>query len=124
MEGIDSIGVVTTTNIEPFRELDIEKVMGRLADGTARGLSYLPEAYIVSQDEIRWRLKEAVFDSTTILDRQMHQTLRDEFSLNGLVFVELKSLKAQMTPMSPNPYGGLSPNPGFGHVGEPADCVG
>ena len=40
---VDHLGVVCTTNIEPFRELDIEKVMARLSNAVARSLSNMPK---------------------------------------------------------------------------------
>ena len=40
LEEVDHIGVICVTNIEPFRELDIEKVMARLSTAVARGLGF------------------------------------------------------------------------------------
>ena len=113
LEDVEKIGVLTTTNIEPIRELDVQKVMGRLGDAAAKRLRNLPKKTIVGQDEIRWQFKDAVFDSTLLVDKEKQRTLRQEMELDAVVFIELASLKAQMTPMSPGPYGGLTPNPGL-----------
>jgi hypothetical protein len=113
LEGVDSIGVLASTNIEPFRELDIEKVMGRLADATVSSLKKLPDKEVVSQDEIRWHFRELVIDSTLVDSTALHDTLRQNMGLGALVYIELISLKTQMTPMSPGPYGGVTSNPGL-----------
>ncbi|MBI2503910.1 MAG: hypothetical protein HYW07_11845 [Candidatus Latescibacteria bacterium] len=113
LEGVQRIGVLSTTNIEPLKELDIEKVMGRLAEATARGLGSLPEKTVVTQDEIRWNCKDLRFDSTGVLTPESRMVLRDQLTLDALVSVELKSLKAQVTPMSPGPYGGMTGQPGL-----------
>jgi hypothetical protein len=113
LKDVYRIGVLSTTNIEPLKELDIEKVMGRLAEATARGLGSLPEKTVVTQDEIRWNCKDLPFDSTGALTPESRGTLRDQLTLDALVFVELKSLKAQVTPMSPGPYGGMTGQPGL-----------
>ena len=113
LEDVEKIGVLTTTNIEPIRELDVEKVMGRLGDAAANRLRNIPKKTIIGQDEIRWQFKDAVFDSTLLDDKEKHQILRQQMELDAVVFIELASLKAQMTPMSPGPYGGLTPNPGL-----------
>ncbi|MSR84438.1 MAG: hypothetical protein EXS58_16205 [Candidatus Latescibacteria bacterium] len=113
LKDVHRIGVLSTTNIEPLKELDIEKVMDRLAEATARGLGSLAERTVVGQDEIRWNCKDLRFDSTGALNPESRVTLRDQLPLDALVLVELKSLKAQVTPMSPSPYGGMTSQPGF-----------
>jgi len=110
---VSRLGVLSTTNIEPLKELDIEKVMGRLTEATARGLGSLPEKTIVTQDEIRWNCKDLRFDSTGALLPESRLALREQLALDALVLVELKSLKAQITPMSPGPYGGMTGQPGL-----------
>ena len=112
LEEVDQIGVVCVTNIEPFRELDIEKVMARLSNAVARGLGNMSEISVVTQDEIIWKLKEVHFDSTSIYQDTVRSALRQKLDLDALVFVELKHLLARMMPMSPSPYG-MSPNPGI-----------
>ena len=104
------MGIVCVTNIEPFRELDVEKVMALLSNATMRGLSRLPETTIVSQDEITWKLKTVHFDSTSVYTDTVRAALRDTLALDAIVFVELRHLQARMMPMTPTPYG-MSPNP-------------
>lgn len=113
LKDVSRIGVLSATNIEPLKELDIEKVMGRLAEATARSLGGLPEKTVVTQDEIRWNCKDLHFDSTGVLSPESRVALRDQLNLDALVFVVLKSLKAQVTPMSPGPYGGMTGQPGL-----------
>lgn len=113
IDGVERIGVLSATNIEPFRELDIEKVMGRLADATSRSLGTLPDRTIIGQDEIRWHFRDTVFDSATVFSAEQQAALKREMGIDALVFIELTSLKAQMTPMSPGAYGGLTSNPGL-----------
>ena len=114
LRGTHSIGVISGTNIEPVRGLDIEKVMGRLTDATARSLERnAPETTVVTQDEIRWHFKEVFFDSAWVSDTGNRRALRDEMEVDALVYVSLKSFEAQMTPVSPGPYGGMVPTPGM-----------
>jgi hypothetical protein len=113
LKDVKRIGVLSITNIEPVRELDIEKVMGRLADGMARGLARLPDVNVLTQDEIRWHFNYAAFDSLSVLSPQIRTTLREELELDAMVYVELNSLQAQLTPVSPTPYGDLAPTPGL-----------
>ena len=113
LEGVERIGVLSITNIEPVREFDVEKVMGRLADGVGRGLRRLPDATVVTQDEIRWHFNYATFDSLSLLSPAMRGRLRDELNLDAMVYVELNKLQAQVTPVSPNSYGGTSSSPGL-----------
>ena len=112
LKEVDHIGVICVTNIEPFRELDIEKVMARLANAVARGLGNMPETSIVTQDEITWQLKDIHFDSTSVYQDTVRAALREKLELDALVFVELRHLQARMMPMSPTPYG-MSSNPGM-----------
>lgn len=113
LQDVARIGVLSTTNLEPLKELDLEKVMGRLAEATARGLGSLRERTVVTQDEIRWNCKDLRFDSTGVLTPESRSALREQLALDALVFVDLKSLKAQVTPMSPGPYGGMTNQPGL-----------
>ena len=103
------MGIVCVTNIEPFRELDVEKVMALLKRNNARP-KWLPETTIVSQDEITWKLKTVHFDSTSVYTNTVRAALRDTLALDAIVFVELRHLQARMMPMTPTPYG-MSPNP-------------
>ncbi len=48
VEDVRTIGVLSATNIESAQSLDIEKVMGRLTDATARGLRNLQDRTIVT----------------------------------------------------------------------------
>lgn len=112
LKEVDHIGVVCVTNIKPFRELDIEKVMARLSNAVARGLGNLRETTVVPQDEITWQLKDIRFDSTSVYEDTVRTALVEKLELDALVFVELKHLQARMMPMSPTPYG-MSPNPGM-----------
>ena len=112
LEEVDHIGVICVTNIEPFRELDIEKVMARLSNAVARGLGNMRETTVVPQDEITWQLKNIHFDSTSVYEDTVRAALIGKLELDALVFVELKHLQARMMPMSPTPYG-MSPSPGM-----------
>ncbi len=55
---VDHIGVVCATNIEPFRELDIEKVMARLSNAVVRSLGNMPKTEVMNQDEITYKLNQ------------------------------------------------------------------
>ncbi|MCY4604145.1 MAG: hypothetical protein OXE49_07920 [Gemmatimonadetes bacterium] len=109
---VDHIGVVCATNIEPFRELDIEKVMARLSNAVVRSLGNMPKTEVMNQDEITYQLKDIRLDSTSVHQDSVQAVLRKELELDALVFVELRHLQARMMPMSPTPYG-MSPNPGI-----------
>ena len=113
LEDAERIGVLSLTNIEPLKELDIEKVIGRLADAVARGMSNIPEKRVITQDEIRWHFKDVEFDSLSIFSDEIRTALREEMELDALVYLELKKLETLMTPMSPSPYGGLTSAPGL-----------
>lgn len=112
LEKAERIGVMCAAHIEPFAELDLEKVMARLSNVLAKNLSNIPNATIVSQDEITWQLKEIEFDSTTVISEKTRAALCEQLRLDLLVFVELEHLQARMTPMAPTPYG-LAANPGM-----------
>lgn len=109
---VDHLGVVCTTNIEPFRELDIEKVMARLSNAVARSLSTIPKTEVMNQDEITYKIKGVRLDSTSVHQDSIRAVIREELELDALVFVELRHLQARMMPISPTPYG-MSPNPGI-----------
>lgn len=112
LQDVESIGVLSTTNIEPVQGLDIEKVMGRLTDATARGLENLPGRTVVTQDDIRWHFRDqVVLDSASVFGDSLQQALREEMAIDALVFVALRSLNTQMTSVSPGPYGSV-PSPG------------
>jgi hypothetical protein len=113
LEPAQRIGVITHTNIEPLKELDIEKVMGRLADATARGLGRLPDKTIVGQDDIHWHCAAVAADTVHLLSAESRRLLQDTLALDLLVYLELEGLKAQTTPMSPSPSGGLVARPGL-----------
>lgn len=109
---VDHIGVVCATNIEPFRELDIEKVMARLSNAVARSLSNMPKTEVMNQDEITYKIKGVRLDSTSVHQDSIQTVIREDLELDALVFVELRHLQARMMPMSPTPYG-MSANPGI-----------
>ncbi len=111
LKDAEVLGVLSATNIEPVRELDIEKVMGRLTDAVANALSDMPDMRVVGQDEIRWHFKDTEFDSSSIFAPGMRQALREELEVDVLVYLELKQLQALVTsnvPMgyldAPSPY--------------------
>lgn len=112
LEGVKTIGVLSSTNIQPVSGLDVEKVMGRLTDATARGLENLHDRRVLSQDEIRWHFRDAVLDSTAIFGDSLKAALQQELEIDALVYVTLRGLQAQMTPVSPSPYGAV-PTPGM-----------
>jgi len=112
VEDVETIGVLSATNIESVQALDIEKVMGRLTDATARGLRNLDDRTILSQDEIRWHFRGITLDSMTVFSDSLQQALRTELNLDGIVYITLRSLNAQMTPVSPSPYGTVN-SPGL-----------
>ena len=112
LEDMDRIGVMCATNIEPYKELDIEKVMARLANGIGRSLSNLPDVAVISQDEIVWQIDSLAFDSTNVVTAETRTALVEKLELDVLVFVELEHLQARTTPMAPTPYG-LSSDPGL-----------
>ena len=105
LEGVETIGVLSATNIEPLQELDIEKVMGRLTDATAGGLRNLPGLTVIGQDEIRWHFRGARLDSAAVFGDSLRSAMAAELDLDALVFVTLRSLDARMTPLTPSPYG-------------------
>ena len=124
LENAESIGVLSDTNIEAVQGFDMEKVMGRLTDATARGLENLPDTRIVTQDEIRWHFKQersdsasapisdSLFSRGSVLQDSTQKILRERMEIDALVYVSLKGFEAQMTPMSPSPYG-IMPSPGM-----------
>ncbi|MBT3344662.1 MAG: hypothetical protein HN712_21760 [Gemmatimonadetes bacterium] len=107
------LGVITETNIEPQREVDIERIMGRLADATARGLRNLPDRRVVSQDELRWHFKDRVLDSLSVFSDSLQQQMREELELDALVYVSLRGMEAHLTPVSPGPRGTAVRSPGM-----------
>lgn len=112
LENVDTLGVLSGTNIEPLQGIDIEKVMGRLTDATSRSLGNLEGRSVLTQDEIRWHFKEMDLDSAAVFDRDLWPRLRQEMALDALVYLSLNKLRAQMTGASPTPYG-MSPTPGM-----------
>lgn len=111
LKDVERIGVLSATNVEPVQSLDVEKVMGRLTDATARALEGLPGLTVVAQDEIRWRFRDAAFDSAAVFGDSLKTALMEDLQLDAVVHVTLRSLQAQMTPISPSPYGAV-PSPG------------
>jgi hypothetical protein len=105
VQDVHTIGVLSTTNIAPVQSVDIEKVMGRLTDATARGLRNLKDRRVVGQDEIRWHFQDVTFDSTAVFADSLQQAFRSELELDALVFITLRGLDAQITPVSPSAYG-------------------
>jgi hypothetical protein len=112
VQDVHVIGVLSTTNIAPVQGLDIQKVMGRLTDATARGLTNLPDRQILSQDEILWHYRERDLDSTAVFSDSLKASLRSELDVDAMVYITLRSLDAQMTPVSPSPYGPVN-SPGL-----------
>jgi len=112
LEDVERIGILCITNIQPFRQLDIEKVMARLADGMARGLSNMRGTTVVSQDEIIWHFKGTKLDSGRVYTAEMRTAFREEMEIDAMVYVELNGLQTRMMPVTPSPYtGALGPNP-------------
>ena len=106
LEGVETIGVLSGTTIEAVRGVDIEKVIGRLTDATSKSLGRnLPESSVITQDEIRWHFKEVFFDSTWLAAEENRTALRDELEIDAVIYVVLEGFQAQMTPVSPSPYG-------------------
>ncbi len=106
LKDVETIGVLSGTNIEEVRGMDIEKVMGRLTDATAKSISHnLPESRVIAQDEIRWHFKEVFFDSTWLAAEENRTGLREELEIDAVIYLVLESFQAQMTPVSPSRYG-------------------
>ena len=74
---VDHIGVVCATNIEPFRELDIEKVMARLSNAVVRSLGNMPKTEVMNQDEITYKLKDIRLDSTSVHQDSVRAILKE-----------------------------------------------
>lgn len=116
LKDAEVFGVLSATNIEPVRQLDIEKVMGRLTDAVANALGDMPDMRVVSQDEIRWHFKDTVFDSSRVFAPGMRQALREELEVDVLVYIELKQLQTLVTGNTsgyldePSPYDNRSRN--------------
>ena len=110
LEDTQTIGILSATNIEPLKGLDIEKVMGRLTDATARVLRRT-DRKVVTQDEIHWHFEGMEFDSASVFGGEMQETLREEMEVDALVYVLVKDVQSQMTAVSPSPYG-MTSNPG------------
>ena len=112
LENVRRIGVLCITNIESSRQLDVEKVMARLADGMTRGLSNMRGTTVVTQDEIIWHFKNTKLDSIDVFSEEMRTRFRDEMDIDAMVYVELNGLQTRMMPVTPSPYtGALGPNP-------------
>ncbi len=112
LDSVETIGVVSATNVEPLQGLDTEKVMGRLTDATASSLRQLPDRRIVTNDEIRWHFRGVVFDSASVHSPETRAALRQEMDIDAVVLVTLKSFEAQMTTVTPTQYG-LTPAAGM-----------
>ena len=110
LEGVETIGVLSATDIEPLQDLDIEKVMGRLTDATAGGLRNLPGRTVIGQDEIRWHFREVSLDSAAVFSDSLRSAMVTELDLDALVFVTLRDLDARLAPTTPTPYG-IVPSP-------------
>lgn len=111
LQDADVLGVLSATNIEPVRELDIEKVMGRLTDAVAVALGDMPGVRVITQDEIRWHFKETALDSARVFAPAMQQALREELEIDVLVYLELKQFQALLTSGAPTGYVNTSPSP-------------
>lgn len=112
LRGVDTLGVLSGTNIESVQSLDVEKVTGRLTDATARGLRNLQDRVIVTQDEIRWHFRDVVFDSAYVFDPGARSSLHDEMGIDALIYVSLQRLQTRMTSVSPAQHG-MSSQPGM-----------
>ncbi len=113
LQDVTVLGVVTETNIEPQRSVDIERIMGKLADATARGLGNLPNRRVVSQDELRWHFKDLALDSVSVFGDSLQLQMRQELEIDALVYVSLRGMEAHMTPVSPGPQGTAVRSPGM-----------
>ena len=80
LEDAKTIGILSATNIESVKELDIEKVMGRLTDATASVLRR-SNRKVVTQDEIHWHFERMEFDSASVFGQEMQKSLREGFGL-------------------------------------------
>ena len=69
LQDVKRIGVLSITNIEPVREFDVEKVMGRLADGVGRGLRRLPDNWYLQLGVARRGLDTWLIHSASALPR-------------------------------------------------------
>ena len=112
LDSVKTIGVVSTSNVEPLQGLDTEKIMGRLTDATASSLRRLPDHRVVTNDEIRWHFRGVVFDSASVRSPETRAALRQEMDIDAVVLVTLKSFEAQMTTVTPTQYG-LTPATGM-----------
>ncbi len=105
LKNVDHIGVLCLSNIEPTRELDIEKVLALLSNATLRSLNKLKDITIVSQDEILWKLSDISFDSTSVYQDKIQSRLRDELDIDAVVVIELRELQTRIMPLPPTSYG-------------------
>ena len=80
LENAKTIGILSATNIESVKRLDIEKVMGRLTDVTASVLRR-SDRKVVTQDEIHWHFERMEFDSASVFGQEMQKSLREGFGL-------------------------------------------
>jgi hypothetical protein len=112
LQDVMVVGVMSETNIEPQRNVDIERIMGRLTDATGRGLRNLSDRRVVSQDEIRWHFKDVVLDSSHVFSDSVMLQMREDLELDALVYVSLRGMEAHMTPVAPGPRGHAVHAPG------------
>ena len=110
LEDAKTIGILSATNIESVKELDIEKVMGRLTDATASVLRR-SNRKVVTQDEIHWHFERMEFDSASVFGQEMQKSLREEMDVDALVYVLVRDVQSQMTAASPSSFG-RTRNPG------------
>jgi len=110
LDDTETIGILSATNIEPLKGLDIEKVMGRLTDATARVLRRT-DRKVITQDEIHWHFERMEFDSASVFSAPMQETLREEMEIDALVYVLVQDVQSETTPVSPSPRD-LTANPG------------
>jgi hypothetical protein len=99
LSDVARLGVICTTEIKPFAELDTEKVLARLGNAIARHLDNLPDVAVVTQDEIIWRIKSIEMDSTEVISEATRLAMIDTMQLDALVVIELQRLQARSTPV-------------------------
>ena len=105
LNNVDHLGILCLSNIEPTREIDIEKVLALLSNATLRSLNKLKDITIVSQDEIIWKINDTIFDSTSVYQIAIQTRLREELDIDAVVVIELRELQTRLMPLPPTSYG-------------------
>lgn len=113
LNGVERLGVLCTTDIEPFPELDIQKVLTRLGHAVvSRVATGANGRNVVPQDDILWHLEAVEMDSAAVISSRTRQALADSMDMDALIVVELERLQARTTPVTPGPYG-FTPDAGL-----------